>query len=202
MGAVQQIPAGSEPAEWFVAFHRECDSKIISFLAFGEFKHVLAFGYCPGLKVWIVFDVTWQKTWVRLLSHEQGALEQIAEITRNCAVVKIAPQGRTPRLITRIGYFCVPAIISLLGLKCVAITPTSLYRYLRKNGGYEINAHVSPSAAAAPNRSQSGGRATAGASGLDPAIAGPGTAGYGEHHGALRHIAWAVRRKCGLAAWR
>lgn len=151
MCEVQPIPAGSEPAEWFLAFHRECESKILSFLAFGEFKHVLAFGYCPGLKVWLVFDVTWQKTWIRLLAHEQGAIEQLAELTRNCAIVAFAPQGRTPPLITRIGYFCVPAVISLLGLGCVAITPTSLYRYLLKNGGYEINAHVPSTAAAAPN---------------------------------------------------
>jgi len=148
MGAVQQIPPGSEPDEWFLAFHRKCDSKIISFLSFGEFKHVLAFGYCPGLKVWLVFDVTWKKTWIRLLSHEQGAIEQLAEMTRNCAIVAAASAGRTPPLITRIGYFCVPAVISLLGLGCVAITPTGLYRYLLKNGGYEINEHVSSAAAA------------------------------------------------------
>lgn len=150
MGTLQEEAMGSEPNEWFIAFHRECNSRILSFLSFGEFKHVSAFGYCPGLKVWLVYDVTWPRTWLRVLAHDAGGAAALAEWAKNCEIVKLAPQGHTPRLRARVGFFCVPAIINLLGLRCVAVTPGQLYRHILRLGGQSISAATSPSTPATP----------------------------------------------------
>ena len=144
ISAIAAAATGSEPSEWFVAFHRDSGSRVLSFLAFGEFKHVSAFGYCPGVKVWLVYDVTWTRTWLRLVAHDAAGTAALAEWTRGCEILKLSPQGRTPPLRARIGFFCVPSIINLLGLRCVAVTPGQLYRHILRLGGQSISAAIRP----------------------------------------------------------
>jgi len=131
----------SEPTEWFVVFSRSSTSRLLSFIAFGELKHVCAFGYCPGFDAWIVYDVTWPGTRVRLVRNDQTGQQAIIDMTRGCEMLKIAHAGQTPSLSSRLGFYCVSSVKHLLGLRCVAATPGQLYRYLRKSGATLICEH-------------------------------------------------------------
>lgn len=125
----------AEPAEWFIAFHRKSSSRVLSFLAFGEFKHVSAFAYCAGFKVWVMYDVQWRGSSVRIA--DQAA---VLELTRGLDIVKVRRSEARMQSSARVGFYCVTAIKHLLGLKCVAVTPTQLYRHILRNGGILISA--------------------------------------------------------------
>lgn len=129
----------SQPTEWFVVFHPRSTSRFLSFIAFGRFKHVSAFGYCPGFRVWIFYDVGWRGTAVNLIEHSDEGQRQLIELTRDCAIIKVAHAGQTPRFSSRLAFYCVNSIKHLLGLRCVAITPTQFYRFLCQNGGMLIS---------------------------------------------------------------
>ena len=153
-----EIPNCIEPSEWFIVFHRKSLNPILSFLAFGERKHVSAFGYCPGLKVWMVYDVQWAGT--RIMLVDKGA---IIEWTRGCDILKIKRVNHRMGLSSRFGLYCVNAIKHLIGLKCVAATPDQLYRHIIKHGGILISEQQQPRTAADSGRSHAGYGTAAGA---------------------------------------
>jgi hypothetical protein len=147
-----EIPAAIEPTEWFIVFHRKSMNRWLSLLAFGEFKHVSAFAYCPGLKVWLIYDVQWSGT-----RHLLVDIDSIKAWVAGCEVVKIA-RGTAPMgMSARLGLYCVTAIKHLIRLRCVAPHPDGLYRHILRNGGTSIAGD-----AANPGRSEPRDRAAAG----------------------------------------
>lgn len=140
------MPLAAEPAEWFVVFHRTSVGWFFSALACGEFKHVSAMGYCAGFKAWIVYDVGWSGTTVRLVAHNAEGIRALGKWTDGCDLVKIARTGAVPHHSARMGLYCVSSIKHLLGLRCVAITPLGLYRHLLRNGGVLISGGAEPAA--------------------------------------------------------
>lgn len=161
MGEPVAKVTATEPAEWFVVFHRKSTSRLFSMLSCGEFKHVSAFGYCAGFKAWIVYDVTWAGSYIRLVAHDEAGKQTLGEWTAGCDLVRIARATAPPPVLSRLGLYCVSAIKHLLGLGCVAMTPSGLYRHLLKHGGVLINGHTEPTDAA--GRPESRLRAAAGA---------------------------------------
>lgn len=155
-----QIPNCIEPGQWFIVFHRTSRSRILSWLSFGELKHVSAFGYCPGLKVWMLYDVQWAGTRIMLVNKDA-----IMAWTQGCDVVKIDRVNHRMGLSSRFGFYCVNAVKHLLGLKCVAVTPNQLYRHVIRHGGILISEHRQQqrSATAASGRPDAANRAAAGA---------------------------------------
>ena len=139
-----ELPGAVEPSEWFVVFHVKSMSRILSLLAFGRFKHVSALGYCPGFRAWLLYDAQWGGMRVRLYSHETMRA-MFAEYSRGCAVVKIARLNQPMRLSSRLGFYCVPAIKHLLGLRNGALRPDALLRHCLRNGGVLIDAGIEPS---------------------------------------------------------
>ena len=127
-----------EPTEWFVIFHRKVAVPWLAWLALGEFKHVSAMAYCAAFKAWLVYDTQLSGTRIFLIPHGyKGATVKpfFIERTRDCAVVKIA-RGSVPMgLSSRLGFYCVPAIKHLVGVRCAAVRPDALYRHLIHNGG-------------------------------------------------------------------
>lgn len=136
--------AAVEPSEWFVVFHRKSMNRLLSFLAFGEFKHVSAFGYCAGFKAWVVYDVRWSGTSICLM--DQSA---VIEFTQGCDILKIARTDVKMGPDSRLGLYCVTAIKHLIGLRCVAMTPDQLYRHILRNGGLPIREQSEPRASTA-----------------------------------------------------
>lgn len=155
------LPAATEPAEWFVVFHRKSASRLFSALACGEFKHVSAFGYCAGFKAWIVYDVTWAGTFIRLVAHNDEGKRTLGAWTDDCDLIRIPRSEAAPRIASRLGLYCVSAVKHLLGLRCVAATPSGLYRHLLRNGGVLIDGRTEPATRA--GRPEPASRAAAGA---------------------------------------
>jgi hypothetical protein len=155
----EKLPGAVEPVEWFVVFHTQSSIRWLSFLACGKFKHVSAFGYYPGFKAWLVYDVAMGGTSLIMLSHER-AKAVLPVYTNDCTVVKIArnaaPVGLS--LASRLLFHCTPAIGNLVGLPCVATNPNHLYRHLLRNGGVIVYDAKSQH----PGRSQPSDRAAAG----------------------------------------
>jgi hypothetical protein len=133
-----------EPSEWFVVFHRKSTNRVLSFLAFGEFKHVSAFGYYAGFKAWLIYDVQWRGTRLLMIPHSEDGKQIIAGWTDDCEIVKIARGEKRSALSSRIGLYCVSAIKHLIGLRCVAVTPSDLYRHILRNGGMLIDGRARP----------------------------------------------------------
>lgn len=133
------ITAAAEPAEWFVVFQPEANSRLFSALACGRFKHVSAFAYIPGFKVWLFYDVAWSGT--RLVLSAKGPASAMIEryVAAGCSIVRAARTGKPMGLSSRIGFFCVPAVKHLLGLRTSALRPDALYRHLLANGGTLAN---------------------------------------------------------------
>lgn len=152
-----------EPDQWFVVFHRDsaASPRWISFLAMGEFKHVSAFAYCAGFKLWLIYDTQLNGTRLRLLPHGDPAIARLTEYMRGCAVIKIDRKFDPVSWTSRLGFYCVPAMKHLLGVHCASMRPDGLYRALLRNGGVLLNATGKSPATAAG--SAVGDRATAGA---------------------------------------
>lgn len=133
MGEVVPAIRIAEPTEWFVVFHRKSTHRILSFLALGPYKHVSAFAYAPGFKAWVIYDVQWRGTSIRIV--DQAAL---LELTRGLDILKVSRTGAHMGGSSRLGLYCVTAVKHLLGLRCVAATPTQLYRHILRSGGIDI----------------------------------------------------------------
>jgi hypothetical protein len=139
------LPEAIEPDEWYVIFHRKVAVRWLSWLAFGEFKHVSAMAYCPGFKAWLVYDTQLRGTRIFLVAHGRDG-ETIKpffiERTRDCAVVKIARGHAHMGLSSRWGLYCVPVIKHLIGLRSAALRPDKLYKDCIKAGGEIIGAET------------------------------------------------------------
>ena len=142
------LPDAIEPTYWNVVFHPS--ETRLNRILLGRFQHVSAFTYIPGFRAWLMYDAQWRGT--RLLVVSERALEAYIGYMRNCAIVKFDRADRHPALPGRLvffGFYCVPAIKSLLGLSCVAATPDGLYRHLIRHGGEIISGQRIDTAAAA-----------------------------------------------------
>lgn len=150
------LPIAVEPVEWFVVFRERSVSRILGALTPGRRKHVSAFGYCPGVKLWLVYDVQWSGTRIMLMAQSE-----VLAWVGDAEMVKIARIGHRMGLSSRFAFTCVSAVKHLIGLRCVAATPDALYRHILRNGGTTISDARHPAPAAA--RSRTGARAAAGA---------------------------------------
>jgi hypothetical protein len=143
-----ELPDCIEPIYWNVVFHPA--KTRLARLLLGRFDHVSAFAYVPGYKVWIVYDNQWGGTRISFVAH--GSL--LVSYIRNCSVIRFNRVYKPMVLMSRFGFYCVPAVKSLLGLSCVAATPDQLYRHLVNNGGELIGQRVDTAAAAAGSDAQ------------------------------------------------
>lgn len=124
-----------EPLEWFVVFHRETSRPWVKWLAWGRYQHVSAFAYYKSARVWVFFDVMICRTRLLIVSDEK-ADALIGHYARQGLVVRMmAPIPADDRTKLKIGFWCVPAVAHLLGLKGCALRPDALLRQCLANGG-------------------------------------------------------------------
>ena len=138
-----ELPDAIEPIHWNVVFHPS-ESRAARFWL-GRFQHVSAFTYVPGVGAWIMFDCQWGGVRIALIPR----INVLVAYTRGCAIVKFDRRYQPFALLSRFGFYCVPAIKQLLGLSCVAATPDALYCHLIANGGELISGQCVDAAAAA-----------------------------------------------------
>lgn len=133
-------PIGGESAQWTVVFGTTSTSRWVSMAAMGHFKHVWAFTYLAGMRAWLVYDVHFAGTRILILPGDTTSARIIAEMALDSRMV--AMPVRSARGLfwpPRIGFWCVPAIKHLLGLRCGALRPDALFRHCLRNGGVIID---------------------------------------------------------------
>jgi hypothetical protein len=118
---------GVEPEMWFLIFAESTPHRWLEWLAWGRFKHVLAFGWVPDQRSWLVYEVSTTRTRVAIMPDCPGSDERIAELRAGNVTLAMKPgPDRAPW--ARIGFWCVPAIAHLVGLKAQPLRPDALYR--------------------------------------------------------------------------
>ena len=150
------LPDAIEPDYWNIVFHPS--QTRTARILLGRFQHVSAFTYLAGFRGWMLYDVQWGGVRIAMFAN----LDALVAYTRDCMVVKFNRQYQHMSLLTRFGFYCVPAVKHLIGLSCVAVRPDALYRAIINNGGEIINEPERPAAAAARSDAAAGAGAGAG----------------------------------------
>lgn len=152
---VVQMPVAVEPTQWNVVFHPVAATPWMNRLPIGRFKHVSAFAYLAGLKGWLIYDVQMGSTRIIVLPDLDASMQIIGKLTDGCDILSIDRRegGSTGG---RLGFWCVPAVKHLIGIRSGALRPDRLYDDLLLNGAKVI--HVAP-------RIQSAGRSERGSGG-------------------------------------
>lgn len=127
--------AECEPKEWFVVFHEASDRWWVNLLAWGRFKHVSVFGKVERTGAWIFHDLHADRTHMMVVGDWEADIA-IAYYDQ------CGPIVRFPRLLSdasgfvaRPGFWCVPAVAHIIGLRTCALRPDALYRQVLAKGG-------------------------------------------------------------------
>lgn len=123
-----------EPAEWFVCFHRQTESRWVGRLAWGRFKHVSAFGYVKGSDTWVFYDHFSDRG--RVFSVPDFIADKVfPKFVDGNVVLKIErPLRQSHPFHFRPGLWCVPMVAHLVGIRSWAFRPDAFYRDCLKLG--------------------------------------------------------------------
>lgn len=98
------------------------------------FRHVLALGYDPDLRAYVLYDPTHLGTTITIMTADDRAVDLlILHVKQTGAWLKVEP-GRAQFLFGQWRLYCVPAIKHLIGSRSCALTPYGLYRDLVRAG--------------------------------------------------------------------
>lgn len=140
-----ETSAGGQPARWILAFQKSTESWWVRWLACGRYKHVSAFGYVADVDHWVFFD--WRFRTIDFIVARGRYAEQLIEYyTRDADLLGMTPD-KTGGAGLRLGFWCVPAIKQLLGLRCSALRPDALWADCVRQGA-DIISHESAGPAA------------------------------------------------------
>lgn len=115
------------PGAWYVAFFDGERPHWWWRLCRPGFRHVAAFGYCAEQEVWLLYDVTLNRTMIHALTSAQMDA-WAADLPDHRTIVHMEAGEDGPT--TRIGFWCTPAVAHLLGVRSRALRPEALYRDL------------------------------------------------------------------------
>jgi hypothetical protein len=130
-------PVFSTPSHWLIAFHTRVPSRWCSLLALGHFKHVSAFGFMPAENLWLFYDVSLRGMQAGVIPATEAGYRELTRLHVGATLVRM-PARRGPGVRFRFGFWCVPAVKHLLGIRCMALRPDALYRWCRRNGGVQV----------------------------------------------------------------
>lgn len=129
--------AAGQPSRWILAFHRTTDSRLVRLLACGVYKHVTAIAYIREVDHWVFLD--WRFATIDVIVARGSEADRLmAYYTANSDVLGIEP--REVRCGFRVGWWCVPVIKHLIGIRGGALRPDSLWRDCIRQGA-EIISH-------------------------------------------------------------
>jgi hypothetical protein len=152
MRFVPDTPA--TPTEWQICFVGEARRAPWDWFLAKFYRHVFALGYLLEHDVWLCYDVSCFKTEITVLSNVRAGWLLNWARGQGGIITVPAPGYIKPRFALRLGFWCVPAVKHILGLRCVAMTPKGLHDYLLRHGARPETKHepvqqsVDPSAAA------------------------------------------------------
>lgn len=126
-----------EITDWMLAFHTWTPSWWIRLIIPGTFKHVTCYAWAPKALTWVFLDFSLIGAHVILLPYGDAAMAEIMRLTEGADVlrVKSAPMKSGFRFLI---FGCVGAIKHLLGIRCGAVRPDALWRFLVENGAEVI----------------------------------------------------------------
>lgn len=125
---------GIEPERWFLLFETRAPARWLHWLAMGRFKHVSALGWIPEQRLWVHYDVRLGRTRVAVMPDCQGANELISRLREHAETVVFTPVDERRRWM-RLGFWCVPAMAHLVGVRGTPLRPDALYRLCLAQGG-------------------------------------------------------------------
>lgn len=132
-------PLVVEPDVWVLVFNRVASKRWTSWIALGKYKHVRAYAYVPFLHVWVFYDPRFRGTSITIAADgAQHAL--IREWITDADLMRMLRRTHETRRFPVFGW-CVPAIKRLIGLRCSALRPDSLWRSCLRNGGFPFEDH-------------------------------------------------------------
>lgn len=124
-----------EPKDWFVVFQEYSPRRWIRWLARGRFKHVSVFGVVDRANSWVFYDFNLDRSRVYVVSNHEADIA-IGHFIGDATVVRMArPIGREAEVNLRPGWWCVPAVAHILGLRSCALRPDALFRQCLAQGG-------------------------------------------------------------------
>lgn len=130
---IRLIPqhAAGTPSRWILAFARRSSSRWVNLVP-GRYKHVMAMGYVAEMDSWIFFDVRLGHTDL-YTARGDGARQLMAHYAEGADLLGMpARRGRSAAL--RCGFWCVPSIKHLVGVRGGALRPDALWRDCLRQG--------------------------------------------------------------------
>jgi len=135
MAALEQADLAPIPSVWWTAFYGNENRWWWDRICKPGFRHVCAFTFYPGPDVWVLYDVTFNRTNIRVMSREvwsawMSTLPRHARFLRS--EIPDEPHPRPWWL--KLTFWCAPAVAHLLGVNSRALRPQALYRDLVAQG--------------------------------------------------------------------
>jgi hypothetical protein len=140
---IRVLPQEVAVSGWTIAFHRRAARRWVEWLAGGRYKHVSAFTYVSSLRLWVLYDVKLAGAPIVLLPDSQAAIARISAHLADADLITMPPRESGGLCM---GFFCVPAIKHLVGLRGGALRPDALWRDCLRQGGNVVHGTV-PTAA-------------------------------------------------------
>ena len=128
--------AEASPIRWQVCFVRRAEMWWVDRFVPGRFKHVSVAGWISDTQTWVFFDINLWRTSVKVLPLEAGDV-RYALAQRHAKVLKVKAR-RDGRMLLRFGFWCVPGVKHLLGVRSGALLPAGLWRDLVRSGAEPI----------------------------------------------------------------
>lgn len=126
---------GPIPSVWYAAFYGDEDRWWWDRICKPGFRHVAAYTYYPGPGVWVLYDVTFNRTCIRVFSREEWMawMRTLPCHTKHlrCGIPD-EPHARPWWL--KLTFWCAPAVAHLMGIRSRALRPEALYRDLVRHG--------------------------------------------------------------------
>ena len=133
MGEATSHPLVGTPYRWYIVFATVGRTYFTSLIALGRLKHVRAFGFVPQLSAWVFYDVSLGGT--EIVVAKGMAAEFLMTMWAKDACIIEMPPMRAYRAVFRVGFWCVPAVKHLIGLKSRAFRPDRLWLDCLQAGG-------------------------------------------------------------------
>jgi len=129
-----------EPLGWMLVFVSATTIPWLDRLIIGRFKHVIAFGWVDETQTWICYDIQIGRTRILSLPDEIGSELIAAKLAGDpgAAALRIEASDLPPSVV-RLGFWCVPAMKRLVGLRSGALRPDRLWRDCIASGAEVIH---------------------------------------------------------------
>jgi len=126
---------GPIPSVWYAAFYGDQDRWWWDKICSPGFRHVAAFTYYPGPDVWVIYDVTFNRTNIRVISRTEWMV-WIQSLPDHRTILRAEiPEDPWPRpWWLKLTFWCAPAVAHLMGIRSRALRPQALYRDLLVHG--------------------------------------------------------------------